>query len=81
MDKNDYKRTIDHLRCLVDRYATRFEDIEEGYYLAFDDGTLDGGWNDAGEAHKQAERACSMGSSCTIIRVGKRYESSDDEEW
>jgi hypothetical protein len=81
MDKDDLKRARDYLRYRIERLQSRFADIEEGYYLAFDDGDFEGGWNDAGEAHKQAERAAAQGASCTIVRVGKRFTARDEEEW
>jgi hypothetical protein len=80
MDKADYKRTIGYLRLRIERLNSRFANTEEGYYLAFDDGDFAGCWNDAGDAHKQAERAAAQGESCTIVRVGKRFTARDEED-
>ena len=68
------ERENERLQGLVRMYQRMFTHLEEGDYIATDDGDICGPYDDV---LSEAEASASDGIGCTILHVGARVEAED----
>ena len=68
------ERENERLQGLVRMYQRMFVHLEEGDYIATDDGDICGPYDDV---LSEAEASAADGTGCTILHVGARVEAED----